>query len=297
MISAMALSAKSVIHGEDAILGEFPWAALLGTEKTFENWDNRRKIWTNKTETLYQCGGTLINTWYVLTAAHCQTENTKIVEVVLGEWDVFSDPDCPRDEDECDNPKAQRRKVAEVISHSGYDKKAGPNDIALIRMKTEVRLNRFVQLACLPLPEYNLPVYFYSPVFLNATLVGWGQTSNKEPTNKDLIYLGLKTNKLQKGNMPIQPLEQCMKAYPRKEIQSSQLCAGADKLNSKTGSCKGDSGGGLFVDSGEHSGQSSGNRHVQVGLVSYGAQLCGDYPAVYTRVDQFIPWIKDIIGF
>ena len=51
------------------------------------------------------------------------------------------------------------------------------------------------------------------------------------------------------------------------------------------------------MDSGDLSGQSFGNVHVQVGLVSYGTTLCGDQPGVYTRVDQFIPWIKDIIGF
>ena len=116
-----------------------------------------------KNEKRYHCGGTLINTWYVLTAAHCQTENTKIVEVVLGEWDVLTDPDCPIGETGCDNPRVQRQEVEKVIIRSGYEEKAGPNDIALIRMKKEAKLNRFVQFSCLPLPEYKLKSFFYNP--------------------------------------------------------------------------------------------------------------------------------------
>merc|ERR1711872_142629 len=64
------------------------------TEKVKKKWDNRRKEWVNKTEKLYHCGGTLINTWFVLTAAHCHKTKTQISEVLLGEWSTFSDPDC-----------------------------------------------------------------------------------------------------------------------------------------------------------------------------------------------------------
>eukprot|EP00091_Calanus_sinicus_P023284 TRINITY_DN7779_c0_g2_i2.p1 TRINITY_DN7779_c0_g2~~TRINITY_DN7779_c0_g2_i2.p1 ORF type:complete len:219 (-),score=66.20 TRINITY_DN7779_c0_g2_i2:1-657(-) len=102
---------KSVVHGTDATLGEFPWAALLGMQKLKVQYDNRRKEWVKKPEKLYHCGGTLINTWYVLTAAHCHKQETEIVEVVLGEWDVITDPDCPIDEDGCDNPRVQRQEV------------------------------------------------------------------------------------------------------------------------------------------------------------------------------------------
>ena len=73
--------------------------------------------------------------------AHCQTENTEIVEVVLGEWDVLTDPDCPIDEEGCNNPRVQRKKVEELIVHQGYSRKTNHNDLALIRMRTEVRLH------------------------------------------------------------------------------------------------------------------------------------------------------------
>lgn len=48
-----------IIGGETTEIGEFPWMALL----RYKNLDG--------TDAGFQCGGTLINNRYVLTAAHC----------------------------------------------------------------------------------------------------------------------------------------------------------------------------------------------------------------------------------
>jgi len=291
------VGSSSVVRGEDASLGEFPWAALLGTEKVVENYDNRQKKWVNMTELVYHCGGTLINPWFVLTAAHCHQPEKKIVEVVLGESDILSDPDCPAAafSNSCNNPKVQRKSVANVIIHQGYNSsnKASKSDIALVRMKTKAVFNIFVQPVCLPLPEYNLKNIFYEPVenSASATVVGWGQSvqgrQGANPRDHRITH-GLQTTMLQKGEIQIHPYSKC------KNIDSSQLCANNDKT--KTDSCRGDSGGGLFIHSDDYPGQSFLNVHVQVGVVSYGRRLCGDSPAVYTRVDHFIPWIKENIN-
>jgi len=285
------VGSSSVVRGEDASLGEFPWAALLGTEKVVRNYDNRQKKWLNMTELVYHCGGTLINPWFVLTAAHCHQPEKKIVEVVLGELDIQSDPDCPVS-NSCNNPKVQRKSVANVIIHHGYNSsnKASKNDIALVRMKTKVLFNIFVQPVCLPLPEYNLKNIFYEPVenSASATVVGWGKSEQGANPRDYRINRGLQTSKLQKGEIQIHPYSKC------KNIDSSQLCANNDRT--KTDACRGDSGGGLFIHSDDYPGQSFLNVHVQVGVVSYGSRLCGDSPAVYTRVDNFIPWIKENIN-
>ena len=75
----------------------------------------------------------------------------------------------------------------------------------------------------------------------------------------------------------------------------NQICAGGEIGK---GSCKGDSGGGLFY----------GNRLVEdsftetdqearpwflLGIVSYGNPTCGiGKPEVYTKVSQYVDWIK-----
>ena len=268
----------------------------MGSEKVWKHFNNGNKQWVTNTFALYHCGGMLINTWFVLTAAHCHKSDAKIVEVVLGEWNVLTDPDCT-DEKKCDNPKIQKRGVSDVIIHSGYDRSKITNDIALIKMNKEVMLNRFVQLACLPLPEYKLPTYFHNPELQQATVIGWGETNKKSSDYEENIKRqhGVLTTKLQKGRVPIQPVAMCSETYKQYTMTTSQLCAGGDP-RTYTDSCRGDSGGGLFVDSGDFKGQSDGNVHVLVGVVSFGAPLCGVSPSVYTKVDQFIPWIRKTIG-
>ena len=52
------LTSETVIGGDDAKLGEFPYIALLG-------------YFFNGGVVYYLCGGSVLNAKYILTAAHC----------------------------------------------------------------------------------------------------------------------------------------------------------------------------------------------------------------------------------
>merc|ERR1712241_881499 len=74
----------NIVGGSITKSGDFPYMALLGSKAK-----NRNAI-------QYTCGGSLINKWYVLTAAHClyneDGEVAKPDEVLLGEHIVGRDP-------------------------------------------------------------------------------------------------------------------------------------------------------------------------------------------------------------
>ena len=100
-------SAAFVLGGEDTSIGEFPFLALLGKER------GGTVQWF--------CGGSIINKWFVLSAAHC---GDRVDYVRLGEWKVV-DPECEdlehcqterrRGEEECGATSGQCQRASQGI--------------------------------------------------------------------------------------------------------------------------------------------------------------------------------------
>lgn len=143
-------------------------------------------------------------------------------------------------------------------------------DIALIRLKYEAPLTRFIQPACLP-RNGDLAERFL--------VAGWGQTE----TN----YFGGRSDVLRKVEVPLVDKSMCQNIYNRSSkinFVDSQICAGGERGKD---SCTGDSGGPLMQR------DRDSRKLVTVGLASMGSQLCGTlyWPAVYTKIYSFLPWI------
>ncbi|KAI4459014.1 hypothetical protein MML48_6g00013353 [Holotrichia oblita] len=250
-----------VVGGEDTDLTEFPWTALL--QKTRPS---GQKSW--------DCGGTLINNRYVLTAAHCVTSPVTLVR--LGEWNLDTEQDCVgKGTYRTCNLPPQDVQVEKTIPHPEYARNSQGifNDIALLRLSRPVTLTTYVSPICLPLPNER------SSIGQRSYVTGWGAVSTRQSSSS------IK----QKLKVPIVNLQVCENEYGSKglKINERMVCAGGEKGKD---SCKGDSGGPLISKPNPNSEQ-----YYIEGIVSYGHIECGKegFPAIYTRVSDFLDWIRE----
>ncbi|ERL85365.1 serine protease easter isoform X1 [Dendroctonus ponderosae] len=260
-----------IYGGEKADLDEFPWMVLVEYERP-----------NGQIETY--CGGVLINSRYILTAAHCLKgkdlpKSWKMVSVRLGEYNTDTKEDCIEAvgaRRQC-APPAVYVAVEETIAHENYD----PyhinqyNDIALLRLIRNVHYSDYVRPICLPKTSTLL-----SKSYVNKNLVvaGWGRTENSSASNIKL-----------KLEVPVENEEKCFQTYRKAHIRlgASQLCAGGKKGRD---SCTGDSGGPLM---GVEATAEGNVNWYSVGVVSFGRSPCGlkNWPGVYTKVANYVPWI------
>lgn len=235
-------SKTRIVGGDKADPKEWPWMAAL----------------LSKIRGNFFCGGALINSKYVLTAAHCTfrvPENQILVR--LGEYD-FSDSD--------DGP-GEDYPVLEIKRHALYSRKTLRNDIALLKLGRSAKFDQFVSTVCLP--QRN-DLY----IGQMATLAGWGNLKGGGPTSKVLM----------EASFPVWSNAECTEVQGI-QIRKVFLCAGSKEKDK--GGCNGDSGGPLMLLD-EHTKQ-----WKAIGIVSWGRRGCDTrYPTVFTRVSSYLRWIK-----
>jgi secreted trypsin-like serine protease len=278
------ITIEDISGGRKAKLGEFPFMVLIG--------------YKGENDAIqYRCGGSLINKWYVLTAAHC-VDN--ITEVVLGELNVKTDPDCKKNDRTKCAPRKITRKITskdQIILHENYISGIDilKNDIALIKLNEPVTLydedatNSYVMPICLPWSDDNFIKTNWANVeSKNATVAGWGSTGRYLKQLENIVYFGVTTPHLQTAKVPFTN-EKCRQDHPEYFDQKTHLCAGGEINfnNQRVDTCQGDSGGPMFVR------ETSDTPWFQVGIVSFGlVKNCGDGGTFFTKVEAFLPWIE-----
>jgi len=151
----------------------------------------------------------------------------------------------------------QESHIAEYIQHPDYDEKTNLNDIALLKLKTPLKMNEMVQPACLPPPSMKEQIYADGA---KTILSGWGELdpkgifeNGKEGRSPDI---------LKAASFPIVDYEVCNSpGHYHGMLGKGMFCAGF--LAGGVDACQGDSGGPLV--------EEIEGRITVVGVVSWGA--------------------------
>ena len=152
---------------------------------------------------------------YIFLTAHCVRRR---LYVRAGEHDlIFADG------------YEQEVRVSDIFVHPDYDAETVDNDIAVLRLRAPLKMNRFVSPVCLPSSEDEMAVNSLG------TILGWGKRRNSAVFGTDVLH---------QAQVPIAHVNDCKAVYENYFISNNMVCAGYKR--GKVDSCAGDSGGPLL---------------------------------------------------
>jgi len=210
------------------------------------------------------CGGTLISSQHILTAAHCVNGvSASRLRARIGSNTLAT-------------YVSDTVSVASVDVHANYSAVPLDNDLAILTLSSPVSNNPITVTSTEAMRQATPAPY---------SVLGWGDTN---PSDSCQDY----PNNLQQANLNIVDFPDCKAIYGG-SLTDNMICA-TESYNATTNkdACQGDSGGPLIEDLG-------GGVYQQVGIVSWGIG-CGSLvePGVYTDVSApgYGDWINSFVS-
>nr|XP_046253279.1 transmembrane protease serine 11D [Scatophagus argus] len=239
--------ASRIVGGREAPEGAWPWQVSI------------------QILSRHHCGGTIINSLWVLTSAHCFFKYLRIhrslFRVAAG-LHVLSAPGI----------HAQIRSISEVKMHQDYNDNTSDNDVTLVLLSSPFNFTDYVQPICTPFNVTHEFILNFSHCFIT----GWGS----------MYYKGGLMNRLQEAVVELIDRRTCnLNSWYNGIITENMICAGLE--SGAADACQGDSGGPLQCYSEDE------ERFYLVGVTSFGDE-CGlpHRPGVYARTSRFAGWLK-----
>ncbi|KAL9887123.1 trypsin delta-like [Glossina fuscipes fuscipes] len=234
-VDAFFLNSR-IINGRPARPGQFPYIISLRYNNS------------------HVCGGSIISRNYILTAAHCLTN-----QIDGNRFNIPPSPFSIRAGSIHLEEGGVVIPVAETIQHPEYS--INSLDIGLIRLAQPLNFTEHIN--CINLAESDPPT--------NASIgvAGWGNTGNGQRRSEILQHITLSSLTTQ----------ECSRLYSN--IHESSLCLLPDPVL-LNGICHGDSGGPAVYND------------QLVGVASYVMGGCGTaYPNVFVSVAHTMDWIRE----
>jgi len=242
---------RVVVGGHPVSAADHPWVVALTSRDRFGH-----------SRSGQFCGGALVGSRTVITAAHCLSQDVlgvshrrvRDLSVISGREDLGG--------------RSGGREVAvrKVWVNPGFKAKTNAGDIAVLTLGKSLPKKDTVQMAKSGDAAYRAGT--------RADVYGWGDTTGR----------GTYASGLHAAGVRVLADSACAKAYPDSSDgmykKQSMLCAGATEGGRDA--CQGDSGGPLVA------------QGRVVGLVSWGSG-CGERgrPGVYTRISSVAGLVRE----
>ncbi|MFS8038938.1 serine protease [Xanthobacter sp. AM11] len=295
-------SNEKIVGGTQAAPGSYPFQAAIIRVATTNG-----KV----TGVSPVCGGTVLTSRWILSAAHCFVEgaggkveglrSTKNLLVHVGNTSLLAEDD-----------ERDWIPIKRIIAHPKYVTGTNVNDIALVELERAPKRGVKVQQVTVVTRQTEASDL---PEQAELRIIGWGTTAEGGRPSPDLLETRLTAVDRNRCNRvltsalvgspdarrALEDLSYVFNLTPaaRKTLEQQlpqiggvvtpqMFCAGAAVDGVDT--CQGDSGGPILSQKGD-------GPLVQVGIVSFGLG-CGhaEFPGVYTRLALYIDWIKASIA-